>query len=186
MAKSMLAAIRAALHAEAAELVPDIGEDGVPLGGRQDTQQEETQMSVNKGKPAAEILAGITDAAISEMAAEAVASARAEAGAEGAKAERERLSGILGAEGIKGDGKRMSAALDLAAKSPGMSAEDVAAFVTGNVAEASAEADPAGQYEASRTGATGLASPAQAPKAKSHVLNSGSIYQSRREQVRKD
>ena len=186
MATSMLAALRNAMHAGPADDIPDSGDEDVPMGGRPDTQTEENSMSVNQNASAAAILAGITDQAIADAAKEAVAAARAEGKAEGAKETHEKISAALGAEGVKGDGKRMSAALDLIAKSPGMSGEDVAAFVTGNIAEAKAEEDPAASYEASRVTAAGLANPAPAPKAQGRSLNSGDIYASRREQVRKD
>lgn len=58
----------------------------------------------------------------------------------GAAAATERFVAVLGAEGVKGDGARMAAALDLAAKAPAMAASDVVAFVTANVATASAPA----------------------------------------------
>jgi hypothetical protein len=68
---------------------------------------------------------------------------------------------ILGAEGIKADGKRMAAGLDLALKSPDMAADDVVAFVSGNVAAATATA-PApkgGAYEQQRLAAAQLVQP---------------------------
>ncbi|MBU2533320.1 MAG: Clp protease ClpP [Alphaproteobacteria bacterium] len=159
---------------------------GVPIGGRHQPQEEENSMPANNGKPAATILAGITDAAMASIATQAVEAASIEGNTAGREAERERLTGILNADDIKGDGKRMSAALDLASKSSAMSAEDVVAFVTGNVAEASAEADPAAAYEASRTSASGLASPAPAPKSQGRSLNSSAIYDARRKQGGKE
>lgn len=63
----------------------------------------------------------------------AVASARAEGVREGAQAERDRFAAIVSAEGITGNSARIGAALDLATKSPGMSADDVVSFVTANV-----------------------------------------------------
>ena len=91
----------------------------------------------------------------------AVAAAETKGRDEGAKAANDRLGAILGAEGIKGDGPRMAAALDLAMKSPDMKAEDVTAFVTGNLPAASApdkETD-ADQYERDRVAAAGLSAP---------------------------
>lgn len=64
----------------------------------------------------------------------AVAAASKAGGTAGAAAAYQRISTIVSAEGIKGDGARITAAVDLAIKSPGMSAEDVAAFVTANIA----------------------------------------------------
>lgn len=54
--------------------------------------------------------------------------------AEGIAAATARFSTILKADGIAGNAARMDAAVDLAARSPDMSAEDVAAFVVANVA----------------------------------------------------
>lgn len=89
----------------------------------------------------------------------AVAAARQAGSADGAAKALARIGAIAGADGVKGNAARLTAALDLAAKSPAMSAEDVVAFVTANVAEApAATADPAATYEAERTGA--LAQPA--------------------------
>ncbi len=187
MANSFLAAIRAATGSGAVEHTPDSGNEDVPTGGRPDTQEEEISMSVNNGTSAAAILAGITDQAIAEAAKDAVSAAFTEGEESGAKVERERLTGILSAEGIKGDGKRMSAALDLAAKSPDMSAEDVTGFITGNVSDAKADSDPAASYEAGRVASVaGLASPASAPQAKGRSLNSTAIYESRRKQANKE
>lgn len=97
MAKSMLAALRAAFSAEAANLSLEAEEEDVPMGGRPNSHEEENSMRENEGKPAAGILAGITDAALAEVAADAVAAAKAE----GAKAERDRLTGILGQRASK-------------------------------------------------------------------------------------
>lgn len=111
-------------------------------------------MSENAGAPAAETQAGIPQADHER----AVDAARMDGEKAGAVAERERLSAVLGADGVKGDGKRMTAALELAAKSPGMSSKEVAAFVTANVASAmetkpdaslesrASDADPLGQH----------------------------------------
>ena len=53
MANSMLAALRNAMHAGPADDAPESGEMDVPMGGRPDTQTEETSMSVNQGTSAA-------------------------------------------------------------------------------------------------------------------------------------
>lgn len=89
--------------------------------------------------------------------------------ADGAEAATERLAAVLSADGIKGDGKRMAAALDLAVKSPAMSATDVATFVTGNVAAASADRPEtdAATYEQERLATSGQAQPGKKPKASS-------------------
>lgn len=67
----------------------------------------------------------------------AIADAKLEGKNIGAKAVYERLSAIVSAEKIAHDPSRLKAAVDLAIKSPGMSAEDVVAFVADNVAAAS-------------------------------------------------
>ncbi|MGY6709715.1 MAG: hypothetical protein ACXIVF_15455 [Rhizobiaceae bacterium] len=104
---------------------------------------------------------GAKNAGISQADHEAaVTAARAEGKEEGAGEATARLVTALGAEGVKGDPGRMSAALDLAQKSPGMSGEDVAAFVTANVAASGgAGKKPAADYEASRLAAAALAQP---------------------------
>jgi hypothetical protein len=95
------------------------------------------------------------------------------------------MTAIFAAEGIKGDGKRMSAALDLAGKSPSMSAEEVCAFVNSNVAAASATPDPAAAYEAGRLSAAGLSMPAPPPAPRAGSLNAGAIFAARR-QIKKE
>lgn len=57
---------------------------------------------------------------------------------EGVAAATARFSAILNADDIKGNASRMGVAIDLAARSPDMSAEDVTAFVIANVAAVSA------------------------------------------------
>lgn len=64
-----------------------------------------------------------------------------EAQTSGTKAATDRFSAILSAEGVSGDAGRMKAAVDLATKSPGMSADEVVAFVTANVPEAKAQSE---------------------------------------------
>jgi len=73
--------------------------------------------------------------------------------AEGTATAQTRLASILSNEGVKG---REKAALDLAIKSPGMSADDVVAFVVANVAVAAA-IPPIGQ-RANETGADDVTS----------------------------
>ncbi|PJO47195.1 hypothetical protein [Brucella pituitosa] len=62
--------------------------------------------------------------------ANAVASARTAGLNEGARAERHRFAAILSANSLKSSPSRLKAAIDLAIKSPGMSAENVVSFVT--------------------------------------------------------
>lgn len=60
----------------------------------------------------------------------AVAAAKTEAQAAGAKAASDRIATIMASDKLKG---REKSAIDLALKSPSMSAEDVIAFVEGNI-----------------------------------------------------
>lgn len=69
----------------------------------------------------------------------AIAEAKAEGEKIGAKAAYDRLNTIVSSEKISQDAGRLKAAVDLAIKSQNMSAEDVIAFVTNNVAEAKAQ-----------------------------------------------
>ncbi len=173
MSNSMLVAVRAAARADVTEL-----DQGDPDTGRSTSQQGSNSMSENSGKPGAETKPGISQADHDT----AVATARSE----GATAANERMAAILGANGIKGDGGRMAAAFDLAVKSPNMSAEDVAGFVTGNVS-ASASPDPAAAYEASRLGAaavvpsaTGQAQPERGKPKAGASINRSAIFAARR------
>lgn len=128
--------------------------------GRSTSQPRRTSMSEKSGAPAAEDDAGIPKADHDAAVKAGRAEGRAEGEAAGAKAATDRLVAALSAEGVKGDAARMTAALDLAQKSPGMSGEDVAAFVVANVAgsKATGEAE-ASAYEKSRLAAAGLAQP---------------------------
>ncbi|TIT24412.1 MAG: S49 family peptidase [Mesorhizobium sp.] len=128
--------------------------------GRSTSQKRRSSMSETNGAPAANEDAGITQAELKT----AVAAAETKGHAAGMAASTARLTAALGAEGVKGDAGRMSAALDLAAKSPAMSGEDVAAFVVANVAASKpAGGADAAAYEQQRLAASGLAQPG-APK----------------------
>lgn len=74
----------------------------------------------------------------------------------GASAETSRIAKALGTDGVKGSATRMSAALDMAVKSPGMSGEDIATFVSAHVAEGAA---PAASYDEQRLAAAGQSKP---------------------------
>ncbi|MCG6115096.1 MAG: hypothetical protein MEQ84_07840 [Mesorhizobium sp.] len=149
---SMLAAIREATLADAAELV--LEEDATRRAGASSTQ-EDGAMSKDD-TPAG----GAKNAGISQADHDAaVSAARAEGKDEGTREATSRLVTALGAEGVKGDPGRMSAALDLAQKSPGMSGEEVATFVAANVAASASKAKPSADYEASRMAAAALAQP---------------------------
>ena len=101
-------------------------------------------MSENNGAPAANDDAGIPKAEHDKAVKDARTDGKAEGVEEGkklgAEAERTRLSAILSADGIKGNAARLTAALELAAESPEMSAEKVVAFATRNVPEQAASA----------------------------------------------
>ncbi len=107
--------------------------------GRSTSRTRRSSMSENIGAPAAMDDAGITQAEYDK----AVAAAHSAGEAAGAKAATDRFAAIVSADGIKGSATRMSAAIDLAVRSPGMSTEDVAAFISANVAETTKAASPA-------------------------------------------
>lgn len=109
--------------------------------GRSTSQKPGGIMSENQGAPAAETT-GISQAQHDA----ALASARSSAKAEGVAEANARLGAIFATEGVKGSAARMQAAADLAIKAPGMSAEDVAAFVTGSV-PAAAKSDALSERE---------------------------------------
>lgn len=134
-------------------------------------------MSETTGAPTAEN-AGISQADHDA----AVAAARSEGEKAGASAAVDRFAAILGGEGIRGDAGRMAAALDLAVKSPGMSAEDVTTFVTANVAAAASgemEADAQAALERERQ-PIGLAQPSGSSEQPKASLNSTAVYNARR------
>lgn len=134
-----------------------------PKGGRSTSQSRSTSMSETSGAPTAE------QAGISKAEHEVAVNAATEAGRlEGAKAASERLTVALGADGIKGNAARMAAALDLAAKSPSMSGEDVAAFVCANVPEGATQSAPSqAEFETGRMAGAGLARPGAESEPKS-------------------
>lgn len=107
-------------------------------GGRTTSLKRRLSMSEQTGAPAAET-AGISQETHDNALAKAHAKSHAEGMRAGAEAERARIGAIIAAEGIKGNAARLGAALDLAAKAPGMSADDVVAFATANIPDA---ADP--------------------------------------------
>lgn len=105
--------------------------------GRSTVQQRRTSMDSNV-QPGAETKPGISQA---EHDA-AIKAAETRGHEAGVKSATDKFMAIVAADGIKGNASRLTAAIDLATKSPAMSAEDVVAFVTANV---SAEASkPAG------------------------------------------
>lgn len=147
-----------------------------PSGGRSTSHNRRSSMSETSGAPAAE------DAGISKAEHDtAVNAARSEGEAAGAKAATDRLAAALGADGVRGDAARMAAALDLAVKSPGMTGEDVAAFVVANVGADKGDGAQAVGYEASRLAAAGLAQPGQR-QARKATIDTGGIYAARRRQ----
>lgn len=89
-------------------------------------------MSETNITPAAETPPGISQAAHD--------AAVRDAEARGASNERARISAIVGHDNIRGSATRIGAAIALATKAPSMSADEVVAFVSENVAEASSTA----------------------------------------------
>jgi hypothetical protein len=63
----------------------------------------------------------------------AAAASHSEGVEKGRNMERGRISAIISADGVKGNAVVMEAAIDLAVKSPGMSAEDIVSFATAHV-----------------------------------------------------
>ncbi|MUZ81062.1 hypothetical protein GOZ78_01785 [Agrobacterium vitis] len=145
-------------------------------------------MSVNQTVPGAASATG----------AIAAVAAAVQGGADGAQAAVDRINSILSADGIKGDGTRMSAALELASAAPGMTADQVVAFVTGNVAGAPAAAtapapaatapvtQPGASYEQQRLAAANLAMPgaSQSSAKAGPKINATDIYAMRREALK--
>lgn len=136
-----------------------------PVPGRSTSTKGKT-METTQGVPAAD--AGISQA--DHQAAFAAAEKK------GFDAATNRLSSILSADGVKGDAGRMAAAVSLAVKAPAMSATDVTAFVTENVAVAATgssagvtavleKMDKAAEGVASRPSTTGDAGAGQQAKA---------------------
>ena len=136
-----------------------------------------------------------TLAGAAQAAAAAVASLPAGSGGQdGAQAATDRLMTIFNAEGIKGDAGRMGAAIDLAAKAPAMSADDVVAFVATHVAAstsagASAAAQPqqpsspapVASYEQQRLSAAALAQPGgTSANSAQPKISASSIFEMRR------
>lgn len=103
--------------------------------GRTSVQRRSTSMD-NTDKPGAEAKPGISQ----ETHDAAVAAARTEGHATGVAATTERFAAIVAAEGVNGNAARMAAAIDLAIKSPAMSASDVTAFIVANVQQSSVSA----------------------------------------------
>ena len=177
MASSYLAAIRNAVAGAADHALDLDDEDAGKTGAAAPLKKEEQSMSTDD-TPAG----GDKNAGISQIEHEkAVKAAGSEGEARGAAAATGRLAAALGADGVKGDGVRMAAAFDLAVKSPGMSGEDVAAFVVGNVAAGKPADADATAYEQQRLAAAGAAQPS-ASSGKKAVINTSAIYASRRKQ----
>lgn len=120
-----------------------------------------------------------------------VAAARMEGFRQGVGMAESRIRNIMGAPGIAGAGKRMSTALDLAAKAPGMSADDVIDYVLGIAQEAETSTPlTAAAYEESRACASaglvhyGLAqSAARASRFRAGQVDHASIYAARKAQT---
>ncbi|MBF2715718.1 hypothetical protein [Agrobacterium vitis] len=149
-------------------------------------------MSVNQTVPGAASATGATAAVVPAV----------QVGADGVQAAMTRINAILSADGIKGDGARMSAALELASTAPGMTADQVVAFVTDNVAGANTAApaaatapapaaaapvtQPGASYEQQRIAAANLAMPgaSQSSAKAGPKINATDIYAMRREALK--
>jgi signal peptide peptidase SppA len=99
-------------------------------------------MSETNGAPAA-TEAGFNQADLDAARAAGKADGFAAGKAEGVTEATARIKAVAEADGIKGNASRIVAAIDLAVKSPAMSAEDVAAFVAGVVPLATVRENPA-------------------------------------------
>lgn len=187
---SLLSAIRLAVGSGVQTHVHDLVVDEPDANASIPQTPQPEANSTGDAMSGSQTLAGAAQAA-----AAAVASLPAGSGGQdGAQAATDRLMTIFNAESIKGDAGRMGAAIDLAAKAPAMSADDVVAFVATHVAAstsagASAAAPPqqpsspapVASYEQQRLSAAALAQPgnggAHASKPK---LNADTIYAARR------
>ena len=190
MSSSLFAAIRDAVRPGALTHVPDLVEDEPDANASIPQTPHPEANSTGDAMSGSQTLAGAAQAA-----AAAVASLPAGSGGQdGAQGNADRLMTIFNADGIKGDAGRMGAAIELAAKAPTMSADDVVAFVATHVAASAAastsapapsnqsgSAAPVASYEQQRLSAAALAQPGnggvQASKPK---LNADTIYAARR------
>ncbi len=118
---TLLATIRGAMLADDEPDLPEAGATGASAPHTQESGMSGSQAPA--GVPQAD-----HDAA--------VRAARSEGEAAGQRSAMERLQAALGADGVRGDAGRMGAALDLAAKAPGMSGAEVATYVSQHFAPA--------------------------------------------------
>lgn len=190
MSSSLFAAIRDAVRPGALTHVPDLVEDEPDANASIPQTPHPEANSTGDAMSGSQTLAGAAQAA-----AAAVASLPAGSGGQdGAQAATDRLMTIFNAEGIKGDAGRMGAAIDLAAKAPAMSADDVVAFVATHVAAstsagASAAAPPqqpsspapVASYEQQRLSAAALAQPGgTSANSAQPKISASSIFEMRR------
>lgn len=150
MSRSFLAAIRNAV-VSAPEVVSSYEDEAgalAPDANARSGHEQENVMSDDPNKPGAANASGITQAAHDS----AVAAARAD-GASGAYA---RITAVVSAESVKGHPGRVSAAINLAVKSPGMSAEDVVSFVAESVPANETQASAPAASLANRLAADGI------------------------------
>ncbi len=138
MTRSFLATIRDAVMSGPEIISSDEDQPGANAlnANAQDGQTQEIDGMVDTPKEPGANAGTITQANHDS----AVSAARAEGEAAGAKASNDRFAAVISAEGVAGNATRMSAAIDLAIKSPGMSATDITTFVSANVAAAPAPA----------------------------------------------
>jgi signal peptide peptidase SppA len=105
--------------------------------GRATSTAKGATMDNAQGAPAA--TAGITQQQLDAAVTTARAEGQSAGEKTGAENERKRLATILGHEKVKGNAASIAAAIDLAGKSPGMSAEDVVSFVADHAVGAKAQ-----------------------------------------------
>lgn len=99
--------------------------------GRSTVQSRRKAMDDNIDETTAELATGVSKLEHSN----AIASARQEGEQAGTQATCDRFKSIVSAENIAGNPSRMAAAIDLAIKSPSMTAENVIAFISANISD---------------------------------------------------
>lgn len=145
----------------------------------------DSRMDDAQGVTAATEDAGIPkathDAAVRQARADGEATGDERGRKVGAETERLRLSAIINADGIKGNALRLAAALELAAKSPAMTAEDIVAFTVANVSEpAQASSSAALSGRAAKPDSLGQAGIGAEGSKKRDPIKASAIYEQRR------
>lgn len=190
---SLLSAIRTAVGSGAQTYVPDL------VGDEPDVNASIPQTPLPEANSTGDAMSGSQTlaGAVRTAAAAVVPLPAGPGGQDGAQAATDRLMTIFTAESIKGDAGRMGAALELAAKAPAMSADDVVAFVANHVPATLASTPstpgalpnagqpskpaPAASYEQLRVNAAALAQPGgTATHSAQSKLSASSIFDMRR------